>query len=186
MKSTLIQIAALSSSLLCIGAGSKHKAHQHGVAKIDIAIESKEATSATIEIESPAESIYGFEHEAKSDADKAKIEAANTKLGSEILNMIKFDAALGCSATTTKIDHEIEKQDKKTDAHKGKEKKHHGEHSEVHAEFAVTCQKPIAGTQLSFDFASSFSGLKTVKVQALVGGAQSGVTVKKAGTTLKL
>jgi hypothetical protein len=186
MKFHLIRIAAIGSGVICIAAGSKHKAHQHGVAKVDIAVETKESTTATVEIESPAESIYGFEHQPKSDADKAKVEAANTKLGAEILNMVKFDSTLGCTAKTTKIEHEFEEDDKKSDAHHGKEKKHHGEHSEVHAEFAITCQKPLAGTQVSFDFSSSFSGLKTVKVQALVGGAQSGVTVKKAGASLKL
>ena len=185
MKSTMIKFASISAAVLSIGAGSKHKAHQHGVAELDIAVETKESTIVNLELESPAEAIYGFEHRPKTDADKAKIEAANAKLGTEILNMVKFDSSLGCTAQAPKIEHEFDEDDKAS-ADKTKKHKHHGEHSEVHAEFTVTCQKPVAGSSISFDFTSSFPGLKSVKVQAVVGGTQSGVTVKKAGTSLKI
>jgi hypothetical protein len=45
----------------------QHGAHVHGSAKLDIAVEDR---TATIEIESPAESIIGFEHKARTDADQ--------------------------------------------------------------------------------------------------------------------
>jgi hypothetical protein len=131
-----------------------------------------------MEFESPAEAIYGFEHAPKSDADKAAVDAANAKLRAEFGKMVVFDAALGCSVEVEKIEHDVEK----SDHHHHKGKKGHGTHSDIEVDAKVTCQKPLAGTTVNFAFASVFPGLKTVKVQALSAGAQTGSTVKGTGS----
>ncbi len=47
-------------------------------------------------MEIPADSIFGFEHEAKSKKDKAGKEAALKKLEEKVSEMIVFDTSLKC------------------------------------------------------------------------------------------
>ena len=46
-------------SCIALAAGKGHAAHEHGVAIVNIV---GEGNSATIQLESPSDSIYGFEH----------------------------------------------------------------------------------------------------------------------------
>lgn len=63
-------VLAVSLTMLSYGVGGtaetrRHDAHVHGVAEINIAVE---GTKATVEFRAPAESVMGFEHEAKSES----------------------------------------------------------------------------------------------------------------------
>ena len=52
------------------------------------------------------------------------------------------------------------------------------EHSDVKAEVAVSCAKPLAGSKLRFGFAKAFPGVQVLNVQALSGAGQSGAQIK--------
>ena len=132
---------------------------------LNLAVENAEAISAVIEFESPADSIYGFEHEAKSQKDKDALAAGIKKLEDSIGSMIKFDAKLNCKITTTKMEPAFRDAGEK--------------HSEVRAQFAATCTAPLAGTKVTFGFTSIFPGISRLEVQALSGSKQSSAIVKK-------
>ena len=51
--------------------------HEHGVASLNVALDGQ---TLEIQLQSPAMNLVGFEHEAKSDADKAKVTAARQHL----------------------------------------------------------------------------------------------------------
>jgi Protein of unknown function (DUF2796) len=62
-------VCGLGLSFAAAGTTKKrpqHGAHVHGTATLNIAIEER---TATVELITPAESIIGFEHQAKSAAD---------------------------------------------------------------------------------------------------------------------
>jgi len=52
-------------------------AHVHGIASLNLALE---GSKFEIELDSPAINLVGFEHQASSDADKAKLTAARAAL----------------------------------------------------------------------------------------------------------
>ncbi|MFN9891945.1 MAG: DUF2796 domain-containing protein, partial [Acidobacteriota bacterium] len=115
-----------------------HKAHEHGHAKLNIAFETTTgAPVGAIELESPADSILGFEHAAKTPADKARQEKALATLKARFGEMVILPA--GCKMTPAKVEVHVE-----------------GQHAEVHAEFNAKCAGPIAGKTISFGFAKVF------------------------------
>lgn len=150
------------------GKHKAHKAHEHGAAVLNIAVE---RNKAQVEFEAPADSIYGFEHEAKTDADRKKRDDAIAKLGAEMPKMVVLGAQANCTWTTSKMEPFVTHGDKPG---AGK-----AEHGEVHATFEVTCPAPLAGTKVTFAFAKAFPKIGRVKVQALSGEKQSGANVKK-------
>ena len=160
--------------------GKNHAAHEHGAAEVNIVVDGQKAT---IQIHTPAESIYGFEHEAKTEADKKKRDKAIEVLKSQIDKIVLFDSKLGCKFSPTKIDPFV------TEASENQPKsaqKKEAEHSAVEAEFAVECSAPLAGTKVKFGLTKIFSRIKNAKVTVLSGEKQSGATIKKDIGTIDL
>jgi hypothetical protein len=156
--------------------GASQRAHVHGVGHINIVVEGKQAT---VEFLAPAEGLYGFEHQARTKAEQEKRGAALARLQEKISTMVVFEADRGCQFTTKNI-AVVEDVEHEHEHGKGTKKaqKKSGEHSEVHAEFTVTCEKPLAGSQVRFGVAKIFPTIKTVHVQALSDAKQTGVKVQ--------
>ena len=169
----------ICSILLAVGSGravaqtaTPHRnvqhAHEHGGAKLNIAIDGKDAT---IELETPADGIVGFEHTAVSDADKKQESTALNTLKNRIAEMVVFDRSAACVFTARKV--AVEKDPKEG-------------HSDVKAEFGVTCGKPPAGTTLRFGFSKIFPRISDVEVQLLNGDQQTGAKIHNDGGTIAL
>ena len=171
-----------------LGAAEKrhHDAHVHGVAEINIAVE---GAKATVEFRAPAESLMGFEHEAKSESDKKKRDAALDQLRTKKDQMVVFDPKLGCKSSDIKTTIVEEKGDH-TKAQPGKDthkdQKKSAEHREVHGTFSVACDKPLAGTRVKFGVSKVFREIQEIKVQVVGDSGQSGATIKKDKGDVKL
>jgi hypothetical protein len=163
-----------------------HDAHVHGTAEINIAVE---GVKATVEFRAPAESVMGFEHEAKSESDKKKHDTALEQLRSKRDQMILFDPKLGCKSSDMKTSIVEEKGDYMKappgkDARKDQTKS--GEHREVHGTFSVACDKPLAGSRVRFGVSKVFRDIQEIKVQVLGDSGQSGGTIKRDQGDIKL
>ena len=167
-----------------MASGASQRAHVHGVGYINIVVE---GTQATVELRAPAEGLYGFEHQARTQAEQDKRDAALARLQETISTMVVFEADRGCQFATHKIAVEADVEDEHAQG-KGAKKaqKKSGEHSEVHAEFTVTCAKPLAGSQVRFGVAKIFPTITTVHVQVLSDSRQTGVEVQSDKGSLKL
>ena len=164
-KTTIMWCAVCGVGLSLAAAGTAkkrhhHGAHVHGTATLNIAIEER---TASVEFTSPAESVIGFEHQAKSAADQQKQAAALDLVRNKIASMVMFDPALGCSFAPTKV--EVVHQDE--------------EHAEVHSVFAVSCNTPLAGSKLRFGFTKAFPAIQTVNVQVVAATEQVGASIKR-------
>jgi hypothetical protein len=164
--------------------GASKRAHVHGVGNINIVVEGKQAT---VEFLAPAEGLYGFEHQARTKAEQDKRDAALARLQENISTMVVFEADRGCQFAMQKIAVEEDVEDDHEPG-KGLEKAQtkSGEHSEVHAEFRVTCAKPLAGSQVRFGVSKIFPTIKTVHVQVLSDARQIGAEVQSDKGSLKL
>lgn len=146
----------------------EHGAHEHGHGELAIAIE---GLAGTVELKAPGESIYGFEHEAKSEKHKKAIADAFALLEARIAEIVAFDASLECRLTKDKVEIQREKNEK---------------HSEVLAVFALKCAKSPAGSTLNLRPAAVFPKLREVDATILVDSLQKSAEVGKKGATLDL
>jgi hypothetical protein len=164
--------------------GVSQRAHVHGVGHMNIVVEGQQAT---VEFLAPAEGLYGFEHQARTRAEQEKRDAVLARLQENISTMVVFEADRGCQFATQKIAVEADVEDEHEQG-KGTEKaqKKSGEHSEVHAEFTVTCEKPLAGSQVRFGVSKIFPMIKIVHVQVLSDARQTGLEVKSDNGSLGL
>lgn len=184
--STRLLAAMLPASLLVVPsalAQKSKKAHEHGSATLDVFAEAK---TVTLDFVSPAEAIIGFEHEAKSDADKAKQAQGLSKLKDRVADIVILDKALECKFVESKADvvRDVGGHGSKGDGKKHGHHGHHGhgtEHSEVKATFKVECAKAVAGTSVQLDFASVFPGVRKIAVQVISGEKQRGYNLRKKG-----
>ena len=158
----MLRFALLSLAALALyGQQRSHKTHEHGHAKLNIAFETTTgAPVGSVELESPADSIIGFEYAAKTPVDKAKQEKALATLKSRFGEMVILPT--GCNMTPAKVEVHLD-----------------GQHAEVHAEFNVKCAVAIAGKSISFGFSKVFPKIDEVEVQLLAGSQQAKLEVQK-------
>ncbi|SMP00517.1 zinc uptake protein ZrgA [Shimia sagamensis] len=123
--STLIALAApaVSEETRALGA------HEHGHGGLNIAVD---GDVLVIELIAPGFDIVGFEYTAKSDEDKAAIEAGLAKL-SDPLTLFGMPDGANCTVTSAEADlhSEDEHHDDDHDDHGDND---HGEHADDHAD----------------------------------------------------
>ncbi len=129
--------------------GFAAKTHAHGSGNVDIAIDS--ARRLIIELNISAESIFGFEHEAKSSQEKSAEIKALDILRSKDKPVILFDSALECVIKVLRVQIESEKNG----------------HRDVKAIYSVSCHQDLSGKKIRFPFLASFPRLKKLNVQVL-------------------
>ena len=176
-----VALAMLSSDMGGAAEKRRHEAHVHGVAEVNIAID---GSKADVEFRAPAESVMGFEHEAKSESDKKKRDAALRTVQTKINQMVVFDPKLSCKFSEVKtaiVEEKGESGKTQSDksAHGHKDQKKTAEHREVRATFSAACDKTLAGSRVTFGVHKTFPAIGEIKVQVLGDAKQSGATIKK-------
>ncbi|UZE05705.1 DUF2796 domain-containing protein [Pseudomonas corrugata] len=161
-------------------------AHEHGVGRLNAALDGQ---TLELELESPAMNLVGFEHEATSDADKAKVAATRAQLEKPLV-LFNLPAAAQCTLAQQELesplfgdepDHEVHDEDADADGDE-----HHHEHSEIHAHYQFTCATP--GALKNLDLAmlfKTFPATQKIQVQLISPSGQQGVEVTAKVPTLK-
>jgi hypothetical protein len=181
-QTLLLIVSILSLFALIVDKGTaaeqRHaEAHVHGVAEIDIVVEGKRVI---VEFRTPTEGLMGFEHEARTDAERKKRDAAMKIINDRFNELVVLDKKNGCTWRTIKArivrgeDHDT--QDKQRGADNRKQS---GEHSEVQATHTFECERSPVGTKATFGVSKFFPDIHEIKVQVLSEAKQSGVTIKK-------
>ncbi|MEM7294304.1 MAG: DUF2796 domain-containing protein, partial [Pseudomonadota bacterium] len=123
---TFYRRAALSLALfpyLALAAEREHSAHEHGHVLLQIV---QEGEDLHVVMQSPAANIIGFEHEAKTDADKATLASA-VKLLKKSNAMFTLDPAGECEPEKVSIESTLLEHDEH-DEHDHDEHDEHDEH----------------------------------------------------------
>ncbi|MGO4310909.1 DUF2796 domain-containing protein [Pseudomonas sp. KB_15] len=163
-------------------------AHEHGVGRLNAVLDGK---TLELELESPAMNLVGFEHVATSDADKAKVVAARTRL-EQPLALFNLPKAAGCVVENQELesplfgdtpdaddDHDEDAKDE--DGHE-----HHHDHSEIHARYQFTCATPDALKTLDLaNIFNTFPATRNIQVQLIGPSGQQGVEVTAKAAALK-
>lgn len=184
-------------------------AHAHGVSKLNIVVEGK---VLVLELESPGNDLVGFEHEAKSAADKKAVKAVEKTLA-DPLALFAIPQAAKCKLDSKNVEYEVGDDDhddhddhdkkkhkssaKKSDDHDHdheKEDKHdHADseleagHAEFHASYVLNCEKVAELKTISFPFFDKFKNAKELRVAYISGNKQKAftATAKNKSLTLK-
>ena len=161
-KVILFSIIALSITTYA----QERKAHVHGAAQVSMGFD---GSKGKIEFKAPAETIFGFEHQARSKKDREAKDKGLQVLNDQISEMIVFDKELAC---------EIKMEASQVNQEK--------DHADVEVEYAVTCQKSVAGSSITFNFKKGLSRIKKVKVDVIADEVQKSLEVNKNGESLEL
>ncbi|MBM4257197.1 MAG: DUF2796 domain-containing protein [Deltaproteobacteria bacterium] len=161
-----------------------HAAHVHGEARINIVVE---GTRATVEFIAPGASLYGFEHAARTDAEKKAQAVAFSQIEQQIGSMVAFPADRLCQFIKQKIGLVADDKRAHTQQPAG-HKEHHDprSHTEVQADFTVACQKPLAGSQVRFHVTKVFPELRELTIQVLTETKQLGATITNDNGSVEL
>jgi hypothetical protein len=152
-----------------------HKAHEHGAAKLDVAVD---GTNVSLALEMPGDDAFGFERAPKNDAEKAAIKEALTNLRKPD-TLFRFPPDAGCTSKIASV-----KAAQEATLNGGKMPA--GEHADVDADYTFACKKAPVGGSLTLGLLKVFPRLKSVRVQVVTGSTQSGQTIHSSDEAIKL
>jgi hypothetical protein len=156
-------------------------AHEHGAAQLNVVLDGK---MLHLQLDSPAMNLVGFEHAAKSDADKAKVAAARSQLAQP---QVLFGLNAGdCNISKQEVESPLFAKHADSHGHKHEhEKSHDSEHSDIHAHYSLDCQKPEDLQQLDLgELFKRFPATEKIQVQLIGPNGQQGLELTPAQPTL--
>lgn len=155
----------------------EHGAHEHGSAELNLAWEGK---TVTIEFESPAVNVVGFEHAPRTAAQKQAVQNALATL-KNAGSVFVFTPEARCSGQATEVESEL--AETKSTAHK---KDGGEEHSGFRAEYRYTCEKPEALKAVEVNLFKLFPKTKKLRAQIVSAKGQSATELNPGRTRMTL
>ena len=193
LRKTLFVAAVLAASLPAL-AEEEHRElgpHEHGVGRLNIAIEDKRVS---MELEVPGADIVGFEHEASTKEQKAAVNKAKTTLAAA-LGVFKLPAEAKCKIAEAKVavhaedehehDHDAAGHQDEA-AHDGKAEEEEHRHSEFRATYAIDCAAPEKLTGIDFKYFELFPGARKLDINVVTASGQSRYEVTRESPKLEL
>jgi hypothetical protein len=134
-------------------------------------------------LEVPGADIVGFEYEATTAEDQAKVQAAEEKLA-QPLALFVLPRNAGCKVSSAKVviaresetDHDAHEHEE--DAH-AEADGHEAKHSEFHAEYALSCSNVAAITTISFPYFDAFPSSEELAVTLITEKSQEAFEVNR-------
>lgn len=162
MKKTFFAVAMTVMAFSVQAHGSK--AHVHGHASMQVAVEGKEII---IDWQSPMDSVVGFEHAPRNEKQRQAIKAVEDQFRSpEKLFIPTADAK--CTAQPAEV-----KLPFKADGGTAKDKNDQEAHSDLEAAIHFKCENPAALKGMELKLFDAFSRLQRVDVQTIGPRGQS-------------
>lgn len=96
-----VPASMLLGALLALAAvpAAAAPAHEHGVARLDIAVE---PARLVLGLQLPLDSLFGFERAPRTDAERAAVQAALTQLR-DVAAQVRIDSKAGCADGTVQL-----------------------------------------------------------------------------------
>lgn len=208
------RLAPAALVLLAAGAASAEEtrqldAHEHGVGQLNIAFDGDQIA---MELHAPGADIVGFEYEAKTAEDRAKVDAAVATLARP-LDLFALPATAGCSVVQASSSLESEEDHGHEDHADDHDHAKHGEeghtdedhaahqkdddhdhddhakeanHTEFHAEYLLNCADPAQATLVTFAYFDSFPNALELEVQVVSDRGATAFEVVRDAPTLDL
>lgn len=151
-------------------------AHQHGVLKLDIAVE---ARKLSLQMESPLDNLVGFERAPRNEAERKRVDAALAKLEAGQA-LFTIDPAAQCKLAKVQLSSAVLKLGPPAPAGK------HSEHADIDAVFEFDCQDTARAGFIDVGLFDAFAGMKQIEVQIATPTAQRKHTLKRPARRVAL
>lgn len=207
MRRTLLALSvALSVSQSVLAEEHQHAslgAHEHGVASLNLVVD---GSLVSLELDSPAANLVGFEHLPSNDEDRATVARVKAAL-EQADTLFSFTPAAGCTLQQVELEsplfaaHEDEDSDEHEHEHhddhaSGEHEQHddhddhhdheHGEHADIEGRFDFNCSTPERLEALTLPLFNSFPAMQRIQVQAITTSGQHGAVLTADQPTLSL
>ena len=158
-----------------VAAAAPH-AHQHGVAKLDVAVE---PGKISLQLDTPLDNLLGFERAPRTEAERARADAAIATLKAAAA-LFKIDAAAGCKLSSVTLDSAALKlgQPDPADAADG--------HADLDASFDFACRDSALAKAIDLGLFDAFSGMQRIESQIATPQGQFKRTLSRPARRLVL
>ena len=153
---------------------ASEQAHVHGLVHLDVAVD---ASTLLVQLEAPLDSLLGFEHRPRTDAQKRAVDNLLKQL-QQNANLIRPNAEALCKPIKTTIESEILKPNNP--------KKTEDEHAELEASFELNCEKADKLNTIEIGFFDTFKRIKKIEVQVASSKGQLKQSLKRPQKIVKL
>lgn len=164
---------ALAFALLPLHAAAAGKAHEHGIARLDIAVD---ARTITLHLDSPLDNLLGFEHEPRTEAQRRQADALVSQLQAAD-QLFRFDPAAQCALTRTTLESTPLKLGAGTAPDDG--------HADLDGDFEFTCADPARAAYVDVAL-FRFDHLQQISVQVAAPDGQFRRDLKRPATRVAL
>ena len=167
------------------GAHAQHRAHVHGFAALNIALQ---GGRLSVQLEAPLDSLLGFEHKPRTDAQRKAADAALALLNKP-QDWLQPDAAAQCTATRTEVRADVLLPDAKSDAKpdaKSATPAAASAHADLDASVDFQCAAPERLQRLQLKLFDAFPRLNRIDVQVVGPQGQGQQTLRRPASTVRL
>ena len=168
---------ALVAALLGAQAAPAAKAHEHGVARLDVAVQ---AQRLIIELDTRLDNLLGFEHAPRSDAERDKAAAAVARLRDAAL-LFRIDAAAGCSLARVELNSAALGLGPAAGT-----AARAAEHGDLSATFEFRCTAGARAGFVEVGLFDAFPGLKRLDLQVATPKGQLKAILRRPATRVAL
>ena len=173
----ILDFAALFIGLAWAGAVSAQgHAHEHGVVKLDIAIE---PGKLTVQMESPLDNLIGFERAPRTDAERKTAAAAVARLQAAD-TLFRIDPAAGCTLKN------VELRSAPLKLGKAEPGAVDDGHADLDGDFEFSCKNSALATFIDLGLFSAFSHMQRIDVQIAAQKGQAKRTLKRPAARIVL
>jgi len=170
-------LAALCGLSLMAGSAAAHaqQAHEHGVAELRVAVDADELV---IEFASPLETLVSFEHEPRTEAQRAALATAEARLR-DFDSLFSLPAAARCVLRGVALDSpwlQGAAHEHRHDAAHARD--HHDGHAELVAGYTLRCEAPAALDELGVRLFEAFPRLREIRAERVSAQGQGAATLR--------
>ena len=184
----IISLAAIVASVSAWAPAWAGKAHEHGVARLDVGVE---AARITLSLELALEDLAGFERAPRTDGERAAVQAALARLR-DAGTLIRIDGAAGCAVARTELIAPVwglsaggaaasaagAAGAAAADAKEG--------HGDLDATYEFKCSAGHKAGHIELQLFEAFARLKRIEVQAVTARGQMKVVLRRPQGRLAL
>ena len=154
----------------CLGTAAlaAGKAHEHGVARLDVAVD---GLRVSMELDTPLDNLIGFERAPRTDAERDKVNAAVAKLRlGETL--FRIDAAAGCTLDKVELrSAPLQLGPVSTTTS--------GDHGDLTALYMFNCKAGAKAGFVEVGLFEAFASLKRIDLQVVTPKGQLKATLRR-------
>ena len=159
---------------LSTAAQAAGKAHEHGVARLDIAVA---ANGVSIELDTPLSNLLGFERAPRTDAERDKVKAAVARLRDGAA-LFRIDPAAGCTLDKVELVSAPLQLGLATPAA--------DDHGDLGGSYQFNCQAGAKAGFVEVGLFEAFAGLKRVELQVAMPRGQLKATLRRPASRVVL